>query len=291
MPWDADIGADHCLGEDAASLESGEIEPLDDQDVLDPGCQELDDLQQGPSIVPPIGDNRGPDGEQTDVFDVEELAELAQIDELKLSMDSTRGLEAASLDDEDMRIDAEVLEHLCNPPQEPACIDDPDLHLALDLYIAVGNSSQETYNSVHQAILRRYPKNDIMSYDQIKRRVTHLSGVTPLVHNMCINSCLAYTGPFHGLEICPKCGEPRYDAAKLASSGCKIKSPRQEFHTFPIGPQLQALSRDPDSAASMRYADIRTKEILEQLKLNDGVLDSYEDFLHGTDYLGAVADG
>jgi len=108
---------------------------------------------------------------------------------------------------------------------------------------------------------------------------------------MCINSCLAYTGPFHGLEICPKCGEPRYDAAKLASSGCKIKSPRQEFHTFPIGPQLQALSRDPDSAASMRYADIRTKEILEQLKLNDGVLDSYEDFLHGTDYLGAVADG
>ena len=86
MPWDADIGADHCLGEDAASLESGEIEPLDDQDVLDPGCQELDDLQQGPSIVPPIGDNRGPDGEQTDVFDVEELAELAQIDELKLSM-------------------------------------------------------------------------------------------------------------------------------------------------------------------------------------------------------------
>lgn len=50
----------------------------------------MDDLQQGPSIVPLIRDNQGPDGEQTDVFDVKELADLAQIDELKLSMDCRR---------------------------------------------------------------------------------------------------------------------------------------------------------------------------------------------------------
>ena len=38
-------------------------------------------------------------------------------------------------------------------------------------------------------------------------------------HDMCINSCLAYTGPYKHLEICPECGEPRYEPQK--------KKPRQ----------------------------------------------------------------
>lgn len=57
----------------------------------------------------------------------------------------------------------------------------------------------------------------------------------PLVEAMCVNSCLAFTGPFKGLISCPECGEPHDDPI--------MKKYQQEFHTMPIGPQLQALKR------------------------------------------------
>ncbi|EGO03228.1 hypothetical protein SERLA73DRAFT_174684 [Serpula lacrymans var. lacrymans S7.3] len=108
---------------------------------------------------------------------------------------------------------------------------------------------------------------------------------------MCVTSCLAYTGPFASLEICPKCGEPRYDQSKLVSSGGKEKVPRQQFHTIPVRPQLQALRRHSDTATSMHYRERQTADIMEELKLNNNILSSYDDFFHGKDYLDAVSDG
>src|ERR1700720_3379224 len=112
-----------------------------------------------------------------------------------------------------------------------------------------------------------------------------------LVHDMCINSCVAYTGPLRDLEICPECGEPRYDPIKLAATAGEAKVARQEFYTIPIGPQLQAFWRNGDSAQRMRYRDICTAKILADLKLSNGFIPSYDDLFHGSDYLEAVNDG
>jgi len=128
-------------------------------------------------------------------------------------------------------------------------------------------------------------------YNQIRRRVAQLSGVIPLTFDMCINSCLAYTGPLSNLKACPECGENHYNAAQRAASGGKKLVPCQVFHTMPIGPQLQALWRNPDTAISMHYRDSRTQQIFEELERNNGELHSYDDFLHGHNYLEAVADG
>jgi len=68
------------------------------------------------------------------------------------------------------------------------------------------------------------------------------------------------------------CGESRYDAAKKAASGGKKLVPRQVFHTIPIGPQLQALWRNPESANSIRYRERRTKEILRSCSAMQGGL-------------------
>jgi len=104
---------------------------------------------------------------------------------------------------------------------------------------------------------------------------------------MCVKTCVAYVGPFRDLDTCPYCGELCYDPIKLAASNGKTKVARREFHTMPIGPQLQALWRNKDSAQQMRYRDIRTKEILKELGQNDGI-PSYYDFFHGSEYLQAV---
>ncbi|KAF8238029.1 hypothetical protein L208DRAFT_1004018, partial [Tricholoma matsutake] len=56
---------------------------------------------------------------------------------------------------------------------------------------------------------------------------------------MCVNTCLAYTGPFTPLTACPFCGECRYEQ----HHNIDPKIPHCQFVTLPIGPQLQALWR------------------------------------------------
>lgn len=233
---------------------------------------------------PPGGPGHGDEDREPELADVK-----IRIDDLKVARDFINGLRAASLLDENLP--DEVLTHLQHPTQEPLDIDDPDIRLSIDLFLSVGNASQETYTSVRAAILRRYPDSLLLSFDQAKRKVTELSGVVSIVHDMCPNSCVAYTGPYANLEACPKCKESRFDPIKLASSNGEKKVPRQEFHTIPLGPQLQALWRSSESAHAMKHRDRETKIILEQLKDHNGVISTYEDFYHGQEYLKAVTRG
>jgi hypothetical protein len=262
-------------------------ESSDEDDLPDPGSRQLDDRLP----IPSLPDAQRDEEESRSGLDLEELCGLAETTDIKLVLDFITQLQNASLEDDGMRLDSDLLERLRNPVQEELDIGDPDLRLALDLFLAVGNSSQQTYHNVRKAILRRYPNDDVLTYDQIKRRVAQLSGVTPLVHDMCINTCIAYTGPLRHLEICPHCNEPRYDPIKLTASDGKIKEARQEFHTIPIGPQLQALYRSKDGAERMHYRDIRTEQILAEIEANNGSIPVYEDLFHGSDYLQAVDEG
>jgi hypothetical protein len=76
----------------------------------------------------------------------------------------------------------------------------------------------------------------MLTFNQVKRRIAEIRGVTPIKTDMCLNSCLAYTGPWKDLDSCPKCGEARYDPVQP-----RKRVPRQLSYTMPIGPQLQAI--------------------------------------------------
>jgi hypothetical protein len=260
-----------------------------DENRPDPGSQQLENLQ-------PAGANErqsGTDEQEEDSsggLDLNELCGLAENEDIKMYLDFLTRIENTLLEDDGMRMAPDDLKRLRHPPQEKVDLDDPDLWLALNLFLATGNSSQETYNSVRKAIQRRYLE-EVLSYDQIKRRVTNLSGVVPLTHDMCMNTCIAYTGQFSHLESCPYCEESHYDPIQLAASNGKMKEPRQQLHTMPIGPQLQALYRSEDSARRMHYHDICTERILRELNCTDGDISSYEDFFHGRDYLDAIQEG
>ncbi|EGN96875.1 hypothetical protein SERLA73DRAFT_75722 [Serpula lacrymans var. lacrymans S7.3] len=224
-------------------------------------------------------------------IDIDVLAETARLEDIQIAIQFIQALKNATLNDEANKLDKDMLHRLQDPPQASLDIDDPDVLLSIETFMALSNSSQETYHLIRKAILHRYPDSKMLSYDQVKRRITKMSGVGSIVHDMCVTSCLAYTGPFASLEICPKCGEPRYDQSKLASSGGKEKVPRQQFHTIPVGPQLQALWRHSDTATSMHYRERQTADIMEELKLDNNILSSYDDFFHRKDYLDAVSDG
>jgi hypothetical protein len=110
---------------------------------------------------------------------------------------------------------------------------------------------------VRVAILQRWPGTELPSYYKAKHLVADLSGIESVVHDMCINSCVAFTGPFLELESCPMCAEPQYNQFWIQMSDGKDRAPCQEFHTIPIGPQIQALYRTPESA---KYAHYLCKE-------------------------------
>ncbi len=123
----------------------------------------------------------------------------------------------------------DVINKLRNPDQGPLVIEDQDKLFSMKLFSVTAKSSQATYNEVREAILERHPEDPILSYDQAKKAVQDNSGVVPMLDDMCPESCLAFTGPYKDLEICPKCGAYRYDQEILEEEQREEESLSQEI--------------------------------------------------------------
>ncbi|OBZ66066.1 hypothetical protein A0H81_13935 [Grifola frondosa] len=280
-------GTSHSVHDTDADNSPGDSEQQDLQDLLldapDPGS--IADTFSGDLAVqvPPA-----PLEDQLDA-DAAPTEPASHIEDIRIAQEFIELLKHATLDESGLHADA--LARLRNPPQQPLQIDDPDILLSLEIYLAISNASQETYDHVRSAILRRHPETKILSYYQVKKMIAELSGVDAVSNDMCVNSCLAFTGPFAKLEICPTCAEPRYDQAKLASSGGKLKIPRQQFSSMPLGPQLQAQYRSAEGATAMRYLDERVQAAMAEAEQNGGVLESFEDVCHSSQLLNAYKAG
>jgi hypothetical protein len=174
--------------------------------------------------------------------------------------------------------------------------EEPELLTGIEFFINTENASEKVYTNVretyHHSLDRLgYDYNPIPSLFQLKRRISDITGVYSILHDMCPNTCIAYTGPFSDLEICPKCQTTRYDPMVLASSGGRKKVAQRQFHTIPLGPQLQALFRSPEGARAMHYRHNKTAEILAKAGNNNGVIDEWSDVFYGNEYLDAVQSG
>ena len=128
------------------------------------------------------------------------------LNDLKMLATFVRELQQATLGDPTQGLSCKRLECLCNPlHKQPSASVDKDSWLAIDLYL--GTLSEATYKTMHMAILCRWPGTELPSYYKAKHLVTDLSSIESIVYDMCINSYVAYTGPFLELESCPICSE------------------------------------------------------------------------------------
>lgn len=218
--------------------------------------------------------------------DEDEFPALAKsrIEHVKIAQQFIDEISSATL--ENGKLDDDVIERLRRPEEGPVDISDPNIRLALDLFIACENSSQQTYTDARQAFLRRLPETELLSYHLVKKLVAEISGVVSVKDDMCINSCHAFTGPFALLDSCSICAEPRYDPIQFGLTGKKV--PRQQACTILLGPQVQALRRSAEGSEAMRYRDKKIQEILEILDPAKNLdLDSfvYDDLFCGSDIL------
>ncbi|KIM50462.1 hypothetical protein SCLCIDRAFT_80402, partial [Scleroderma citrinum Foug A] len=47
---------------------------------------------------------------------------------------------------------------------------------------------------------------DLLSFHNVENLIAAMTGIEKLQHNMCPNSCAAFTGPYSDKEECPLCG-------------------------------------------------------------------------------------
>ncbi|KAJ7664814.1 hypothetical protein B0H17DRAFT_1143574 [Mycena rosella] len=235
------------------------------QGTADPGC--LDELEQADRQPTHTGATIAPQtlpGSET---------RTSQIPDINISLKFIAALQSAALNSSDEPLDPDLLYQIRNPATKILNVEDPDDQLSIDIFLAIGNGSEASYTSVRAAILRRNPEYKVLTYYKVKRLVSDLTGVVALERDMCINSCIGYTGPFLLLENCPYCGESRYEPGHAP----EVKIPRRRFSTFPLAPQLQALWRTVDGANSMKYCTRCTSKIMEELAKNNGIRTSSQE--------------
>ncbi|KDQ50306.1 hypothetical protein JAAARDRAFT_63263 [Jaapia argillacea MUCL 33604] len=71
--------------------------------------------------------------------------------------------------------------------------------------------------------MRRHPEDTILSYDQVQQFIVEFTAIVPIKHDMCINSCVAFTRLYQAIDFCLKCSSPCLDPIKLTSTGGKIE--------------------------------------------------------------------
>jgi Transposase family tnp2 len=218
------------------------------------------------------------------------LEDTIHLDDLKLSANFVTALGGATLSDHSSGLSSEALERLRNPLCRDARLSlNKESRLAIDMYVA--NLSEAINEANCAAMLGYLPAGtDLLSYYRAKQLIADLTRIESVVHNMCINSCIAYTGPFEDKESCPICSEPQYDQLWCASSNGRDKIPRQEFHTILIGPQIQVLYQEPESVLHAHYLQEERLHVLSYLESNHP-LEEYSDILHSSDLIEAFQDG
>ena len=218
------------------------------------------------------GVDENPLGGGADEFVVE-----SHIENVRIAQQYIEGISSATLDDG--ILDEDVVDRLRNPLEGNVDLSDPDIRLSLDIFLGCSHASEATYNSICDAIRRRFPDTEILSHYLAKKTLERLTGVVSVLDDMCVNSCQAFTGPLADRTTCSECGEARYHDA---APGKQPKA-RQQICTIPLGPQIQALRRSRTGATAMQYREHKTQEILEHL--DSGQDPIYDDIFSGTAFL------
>ncbi|KAF9219886.1 hypothetical protein BS17DRAFT_769761 [Gyrodon lividus] len=131
---------------------------------------------------------------------------------------------------------------------------------------------------------------DYLSFKAMESLIKKYTGVEYILHNMCEDSCMAFTGPFYDCNNCPTCGKSHWDTMKLQESNSQSKVPIRKFPTILLGPQLQARYCDPQSACDMHWLHNKSDEIIKKIR-QIGRIDIIEDIAMGWDFLGVKLNG
>ena len=262
---------------------------LDSEHSLDP-YHELDDPDKLDDYEgSQLDDDAGPEAQPDDVpgglYDWSPDDIVPRLESLRVSVEFIKGLEGANLDNDPIPND--VRERLRSPPTAFPHIDD-DLRMCFRIFLETVNGSQAAYDGVGRFIKQRYPDSQFSTYDQMKRQLTELTGVVPVMTDMCIDTCVAFAGPYSDRRTCPECSAPRFETVLRGNK--RVSVPRRQALTIPVGPQIQAQYRSRESAWNMGHRNRVMDPLLAKLTAG-GSIDVYDDVYCSSILLDAARRG
>ncbi|PPR07437.1 hypothetical protein CVT24_007572 [Panaeolus cyanescens] len=185
-----------------------------------------------------------------------DTAMTSKIPEIQDSLDFRRALEDASLDNGDLS--SEQLARLRDPkPRVEFAEFDRDALLSIKFFLSTTTASDAVYDNIRRDVEETHQQK-LLSHKQVKQEISNLTGVQPIVHDMCPKSCMAYTSPWSSLTHCRFCQTSRLDPATM--------KPQQQFYTMPLGPQLQARWSHATNANLMEHRKRETEKIFDSLR-------------------------
>ena len=122
-------------------------------------------------------------------------------------MSFVQALSNASTSDPASKLSSDALHHLYHPPNVPLVIEDPAIRQSISTYLALENVSQAAYDAVAHSLRHNFsgvPEVEkIQSFYNVEKLVKTYTGIEAILHDMCPNTCLAFTGPYSNLDECP----------------------------------------------------------------------------------------
>ncbi|KAI1781703.1 hypothetical protein LXA43DRAFT_851275, partial [Ganoderma leucocontextum] len=102
-----------------------------------------------------------------------------------------------------------TIERLLSRPRTALPQITPFDRVGIRMFLARGDASEANYQDNRAAFLELHPEDAIPSYEEIKNVVADVTGIDAIRTDMCVNTCVAFTGPFADARVCPECSEPR----------------------------------------------------------------------------------
>lgn len=127
------------------------------------------------------------------------------IEDIKIAREFINALKGAKL--EHNKIDEDTCYQIKHPTTTPLVIENPTVRLSLDLYLAIGNASEEMYTAACNAIRRRFPNEELFTFYKVKWKIEELTRIMFIFEDMCINGCLGFTGPYSDKTNCQACAK------------------------------------------------------------------------------------
>ncbi|KAJ3926423.1 MAG: hypothetical protein NXY57DRAFT_905650, partial [Lentinula lateritia] len=93
------------------------------------------------------------------------------IEDISIALKFVNLMKEATPDSSIEPLPPDILEQLSHPPEQILSIKNPDHRLSLDIFLALTNALQESYNQVRQAVIRQYPRSELLTYHQVKKLV------------------------------------------------------------------------------------------------------------------------
>jgi len=108
-----------------------------------------------------------------------------------------------------------------------------------------------------------------ISLYKVRKLLEKLVPLEPTLVDCCINSCIAFTGEFSNKDICPLCGQSRYQLGKLSQTARK-----RSANWSPVD-SLRAQYRDRTRAQILQYRHNYTST--EAYAIDNSIGDVFDD--------------